>query len=308
MPSERATPSAGVTALRSKGVPSDVFDPEALEVRRFDRDRAQAVTVLYALVAPLAAFGVTDAMLASGNRTWLTVAWAVRAAAIAALAYAGLLLHRAPSRARFERILFTVLAAGVVLSVLTHLGRPRDSLLVTRFELLCVVGYYVALPLRTLLQAVPALTMSAVSVALVLFWHTEVPGPEILSQVVCFALANVLGVLIARRRQAADAEEDAAWRAVTFAHATLQRTVRELRALRSVVPICPSCRKVRGAREAWQQLEAFVAERGDVEFSKVLCPACLQKEFGAVLSPEETPDADGRRRMTDDRRRTTDDG
>ena len=50
-----------------------------------------------------------------------------------------------------------------------------------------MVGYYVALPLRTLLQAVPAFALSAVSVALVLFWHTNVPGTDILSQVVCFA-------------------------------------------------------------------------------------------------------------------------
>ena len=102
-------------------------------------------------------------------------------------------------------------------------------------------------------------------------------------------LANVLGILITRRRHAADAQEDVAWRAVTLAHATLQRTIGELRALRGVVPICPACRKVRGARQGWQQLEAFVAERGDVEFSNILCPACLQKEFGAVLSDTETP-------------------
>ena len=285
----RSTPAAGVTATRSPGVPPEVFDPEALERRRFERDRSQAVTVLLTLVAPLAAFGVTDAMLAGGDRRLIAIAWTLRAAAIGALAYAGLLLHRAPTRARFERILFTLLLAGVALSVVTHLGRPRDSLLVTRFELLCVVGYYVALPLRTRLQALPAFALSGVSVGLVLFWHTNVPGAEVLSQVVCFALANVLGVLIAQRRQAADAEEDAAWRAVTFAHATLQRTIRELRALRSVVPVCPSCRKVRGARQAWQQLEAFVAERGDAEFSKVLCPACLQGEFGAVLEEKPIP-------------------
>jgi hypothetical protein len=269
-----------------RGGPPDSFDPEALGQRRFERDRSLALLVLVSLVVPLAVFGITDALVFSGDWTRLTVAWALRAAAVAALAATGVLLRRAPSRDRFERILFLALNAGVVMSVITHLGRPRDSTLPTRFELLCVVGFYVALPLRTRLQVIPALALSAASLGLVFFWHTGVSTPELLSQSVCFILANVLGVLVAMRRHDADVEEDTAWRAVTMAHGTLQRTVRELRALRSVVPICPSCRKVRGAREAWQQLEAFVAERGDVEFSQILCPACLQKEFGAVVIPD----------------------
>lgn len=265
------------------------FDPGALAQRRFERDRAQAVAVLVALVVPLAAFGVTDVMLAAGNWRLLAFTWTLRAASVTALALVGWRLYLTQTRERFEQILFAALLAGVALSVITHLGRPRSSLLVTRFELLCVVGFYVVLPLRTRLQMVPALTLSAVSLTLVFFWHTGVTGPELISHGVCFALANVLGILITRRRHAADAEEDVAWRAVTLAHATLQRTVSELRALRGVVPICPACRKVRGARQGWQQLEAFVAERGDVEFSNILCPSCLQREFGAVLSDEAQP-------------------
>jgi hypothetical protein len=269
--------------------PPVVFDPEALEQRRFQRDRSQAVAVLVALVVPLAAFGINDVLLDGGNWRNLTVALTFRAASVAVLALMGWHLRKIRSRARLERILFTALLASVLFSLVTHLGRPRNSLLPTKFELLCLVGFYVALPLRTRLQVVPALLLSAVSLSLIFFWHTEVSAPERVSHAVCFVLANVLGILITLRRHAAEAEEDVAWRAVTFAHSSLQRTIRELRALRSVVPICPACRKVRGAREAWQQLEAFVAERGDVEFSKVLCPACLQKEFGAVLGESPAP-------------------
>lgn len=283
MTTPRESSSPGMSSPLGRGGPSERFDPEALEERRFDRDRSQAVLVLAALSVPLAAFGINDWLIFGDNWPRLALSWSARAATVLAIAVVGIHLRRAPNRARFERILFATLMAGVVISIVTHLGRPRNSLLPTRFELLCVVGFYVALHLRTRLQAVPAILLSVVSVALVLFWHTDVSGPEIVSIVVCFLVANVLGLLITARRHAAEAEEDTAWRAVTFAHATLQRTTRELRALRAVVPICPTCRKVRGAREAWQQLESFVAERGDVEFSQILCPACLQKEFGAVL-------------------------
>lgn len=283
MTTPRDSSSPGLSSPLVPSGPPERFEPEALEQRRFERDRSQAVLVLVALSAPLAAFGINDWLIFGDNWPRLALSWSARAATVLAIAVVGVQLRRAPNRARFERIMFPTLMAGVVISILTHLGRPRNSLLPTRFELLCVVGFYVALHLRTRLQAVPAILLSVVSVALVLFWHTDVSGPEIVSIVVCFLVANVLGLVITARRHAAEAEEDTAWRAVTFAHATLQRTTRELRALRAVVPICPTCRKVRGAREAWQQLESFVAERGDVEFSQILCPACLQKEFGAVL-------------------------
>lgn len=271
------------------GPTTERFEPEALATRRFDRDRSQAVMVLVSLSVPLAVFGINDWLVFGDDWPRLTLAWSVRAVVIFALAATCVVLRRVPNRERFERILFGTLMTGAFLSIVTHVGRPRNSLLPTRFELLCVVGFYAALNLRTLMQAVPALLLSVTSVSLTLFWHTDVATADLVSIVVCFLLSNVLGILIAVRRHAAEAEEDAAWRAVTSAHATLLRTTRELRALRSVVPICPTCRKVRGAREAWQQLEAFVAERGDVEFSQILCPACLQSEFGAVLSLDEVP-------------------
>ncbi len=188
------------------------------------------------------------------------------------------------TRAAFERLLFAAQLAGVVVSIGTHFGRGTDTLVVTRFELLCVVGYYVAMPMRTLFQVVPALTMTVASLGLVAFWHTGVTGPEFVSHVVCFALANVLGVLLTTRRKAVEAEEERAWRDMVRARDHLQQTVAELRALRGVVPICPHCHKVRDARNAWQQLEAYVAARGDVKFSPILCPSCLVGEFGAVLS------------------------
>lgn len=284
MTTPRVSSSAVPSPPPSGGWQTGTFEPEALELRRFERDRNQAVAVLVALLIPFAAFGINDVLLAGGIWRQIAFAWTLRAAAVTALAFTGLRLRRAPNRPSLERILRVALMVGILMAVGTHLGRPRDSLLATRFELICVIGFYVALPLRTRLQMVPALTLSAVSVLLAFFWHSGVSDPELVSLTVCFVLANVLGILIARWRHLADAEEAAAWRAVTYAHGTLQRTVRELRALRSVIPICPSCRRVRCAPENCQHLEVFASEHRDVEFSSVLCPACLHSEFGAVVS------------------------
>lgn len=266
--------------------------PGALEARRFERMRTQAVTVVTVLAVPLAAFGINDYLFA---RDWrqLTLLLSIRAAAIALMAWTGMLLLRAPTRERFERILFTALMCGALGAVLMHFGRPRDALVVSRFELLTVVGYYLAMPLRQRRGAIPAVLLSLVSVGLALFWHQGVSGPDKVSIVVCFALANVLGILIGRQREQADDEEEVAWRAVTSVNANLRKTLAELRALRSVVPVCPTCRKVRGSNESWQQLEAYVAARDDITFSPIMCPDCLAREFGAVVQHPGAHDPPG---------------
>jgi len=262
--------------------------PEALERHRFERDRAQTLAVVAAITIPIAAFGIIDAMLAR-SYALLAAYWTVRGVTLLCLVWLWYALKRAPTRARFERLVLSAQLLGVVLAVLSHLGRGRDTLIMTRFELLSVVIYYLMIPGRTRMQAVPAIALSAASLFMVLFWHTGVSGPELVSNVTCFALANVLGVLVAQHRQATAAEEETAWRALALAHERLQQTVAELRTLRGVVPICPHCHKVRGARNAWQQLEAYVSARGDVEFSPILCPSCLESEFGAVLGDQGEP-------------------
>lgn len=235
------------------------------------------------LATPLAIFGINDVLFAGSNTRLLVLMLAGRALIIGAMAWVGVILYNSTNRERFERTLFVTMLVGSAVSVAMHFARPRDALVVSRFELLTVVGFYLAMPMNHRRGAIPALMLSATSVGLALFWHQGVTPADKVSITVCFALANVLGILIGRQHEAADAEEELAWRAVTTVNANLRKTLSELRALRSVVPVCPSCRKVRGSNESWQQLEAYVAEREDITFSPILCPDCLQKQFGAVL-------------------------
>lgn len=269
---------SGASAVLESPPPS----PDALAQRRFERDRAQALTVVAILTAPIAAFGIIDALVAKSPLR-LAILWSVRGATLAAIFMLWRALRRAPNRARFERLLFAAQLIGVALAVGAHIGRGPGTLIMSRFELLSVVIYYLMIPGRSRVQAVPAMTLSAASLLMLLVWHVDVDAPEMVSQLVCFLLANVLGFLVGRHRQETAAAEDEAWRALTVAHERLRRTVDELRALRSVVPICPQCHKVRDSSHAWQQLEAYVSARDGVEFSPILCPSCLVGEFGAIL-------------------------
>lgn len=46
------------------------------------------------------------------------------------------------------------------------------------------------------------------------------------------------------------------------------------------MPICSACKKARKDQHYWQQVESYMAENSEIEFTHTLCPDCLPKYFG----------------------------
>lgn len=55
--------------------------------------------------------------------------------------------------------------------------------------------------------------------------------------------------------------------------ADLQQTIANVKTLTGVLPICASCKKIQEG-ENWRQIEAYVRDRSQVEFSHTMCPEC----------------------------------
>jgi len=55
--------------------------------------------------------------------------------------------------------------------------------------------------------------------------------------------------------------------------AELQQALADMKTLSGVLPICASCKKIQEG-ESWQQIEAFIRDRSQVEFSHTMCPEC----------------------------------
>jgi PAS domain S-box-containing protein len=63
----------------------------------------------------------------------------------------------------------------------------------------------------------------------------------------------------------------------------LQDALTKVKTLSGLIPICSSCKKIRDDSGYWQQLETFVKERSEAEFTHGLCPECekdLYQELG----------------------------
>ena len=53
----------------------------------------------------------------------------------------------------------------------------------------------------------------------------------------------------------------------------------EVNTLRGIIPICSSCKKIRDDKGYWQQVEVYVRDRSEAEFSHAICPECLEKLY-----------------------------
>ena len=81
--------------------------------------------------------------------------------------------------------------------------------------------------------------------------------------VVALGLALVLGLvwIVRLRRRSSRARAD-------------------VKALSGLLPICAWCKKIRDDQGYWNQVETFIHERSDADFSHGICPDCVARERG----------------------------
>lgn len=64
--------------------------------------------------------------------------------------------------------------------------------------------------------------------------------------------------------------------------AALQEALAKVKQLSGMLPICSSCKKVRDDQGYWTQIEAFIRDHSDAEFSHGLCPGCAQELYPGI--------------------------
>jgi len=56
-------------------------------------------------------------------------------------------------------------------------------------------------------------------------------------------------------------------------------TLTEVKQLRGIIPICASCKKIRNDEGLWQQIEAYIEEHSEADFSHSMCPECAKSFY-----------------------------
>ena len=58
--------------------------------------------------------------------------------------------------------------------------------------------------------------------------------------------------------------------------AKLHEAFAQIKTLRGLIPICSSCKNIRDDQGFWQQVESYVRDHTEAEFSHGICPNCLK--------------------------------
>jgi len=62
----------------------------------------------------------------------------------------------------------------------------------------------------------------------------------------------------------------------------LQQALGDIRVLRGMLPICSACKKISDDGGCWRQIEVYIRDHTDAEFSHSLCPDCVTRLYPDV--------------------------
>lgn len=67
----------------------------------------------------------------------------------------------------------------------------------------------------------------------------------------------------------------------------LKDALSEVKTLSGLLPICASCKKIRDDRGYWNQIEFYIRDHSEAEFSHSICPECAKKLYPAIYKEKD---------------------
>jgi PAS domain S-box-containing protein len=75
----------------------------------------------------------------------------------------------------------------------------------------------------------------------------------------------------------------------------LKKAIADVKTLGGLIPICASCKKIRDDQGYWEQIEVYIRDHSDAQFSHSLCPECVKSLYPELEDENETaPDKEQR--------------
>ncbi len=120
-----------------------------------------------------------------------------------------------------------------------------------------------------------------------LHWQSNKKGIEIENRPVLAILRQVAKIELElshaqreiERREEAEKERDKLIQ-------QLKKTLSEIKTLRGFLPICASCKKIRDDSGYWTQIESYIRDHSDAEFSHSICPECAKRLYPDLNIPK----------------------
>jgi len=72
----------------------------------------------------------------------------------------------------------------------------------------------------------------------------------------------------------------------------LNKALIEVKTLSGMLPICSYCKKIRDDKGYWNQLEAYIHDHSEAQFSHGICPECARKYFPEIYGKDKDHSGD----------------
>ncbi|MBJ6802692.1 ABC transporter substrate-binding protein [Geomonas propionica] len=59
----------------------------------------------------------------------------------------------------------------------------------------------------------------------------------------------------------------------------LEQALSKVKVLEGIIPVCMYCKKVRKDEQSWQQMESYISQHTEAQFSHGICPSCFDDNF-----------------------------
>jgi len=66
----------------------------------------------------------------------------------------------------------------------------------------------------------------------------------------------------------------------------LQKTLEEVKILSGLLPICSNCKKIRDDKGYWNQIESYIRDHSEANFSHSICPECSEKLYPEIYQSD----------------------
>ncbi|HWC97072.1 MAG TPA: hypothetical protein VG456_09990 [Candidatus Sulfopaludibacter sp.] len=191
----------------------------------------------------------------------------------------GMLAVRAARSRRVYSNVVLGLATVLTMNLTNNLLRPQGSVLPMRLPLMILIMMYGGLPNEFLRQVIPPLIYTTGIILERALWLTGNGSGDFGSDVLILLFVNAVGIVMVYRRSSLEREVRFRFQAEQLSLLASHQALADLQRLRGIIPICSHCRKVRTEIGNWQQLEQYVAEHTDADFSHGICPVCMRIHY-----------------------------
>jgi hypothetical protein len=244
----------------------------------FNHDKIQVICAIMFPVLLLMLFFATSDYQLLGNSWQYYALSASRIVFLLASVASSLILWQSKRINIVDWTICAWLMVATTSQLYVNSTRPPDYAFHFAIHLLTLFAIYVLLPNRLLLQLLPALYLTGGSVGVL--WFGKVLSP-LLEQAVLMAIlmGNLLGLGMSWYLQVNRRTHFSLLMNEKRLKEDLKRAAENIKILTGLLPICASCKKIRDDKGYWHQVEVYIRDHSEAEFSHGICPECAKRLY-----------------------------